>query len=96
MAASDMTGELADVRPRTGLRLLAFAYFLLFAILVLGGIAVVLFGDPRAAEPVVRFTLNESPVSVAATHPASAAPPAAPVAPPANASEPVPPPAIVP
>ena len=70
MAASSMTGDTADARPRSGWRLLAFAYFALFALIALSGIFVVLFGDPRAGEPVVRFTLKEAanPVAVAAVH----------------------------
>ena len=90
-----MTGDVTDARPRAGLRLLALAYFILFAILVLGGIAIVLFGDPHAGDRVVRFTLNEQPSNVAATpvHPAPVAPPGTPEAKP---GEPVPPPAIVP
>ncbi|MEI9885742.1 MAG: divergent polysaccharide deacetylase family protein [Rhizomicrobium sp.] len=85
-----MTGDSEEARP--GLRLLAFAYFALFAVLVLGGIAVALLGDPRAADPVVRFTLSEPPASLATTplHPADTAPAGT------KPGEVVPPPAIVP
>ncbi|HXC55200.1 MAG TPA: divergent polysaccharide deacetylase family protein, partial [Rhizomicrobium sp.] len=99
MAASSMTGDGApsDARPRRGLRLLAFGYFGLFALLVVLGIVVALFGDPRAGEPVVRFTLPQIPRSVAATplH-NTGANPVAPVAPAPRPGEPVPPPALVP
>ncbi len=76
------------------MRLLALAYFALFALLVLGGIAVVLFGDPRAAEPVVRFTLADAPASLATTplHPNGTSP----TGPDAKTGEVAPPPAIVP
>ncbi|HEX4302028.1 MAG TPA: divergent polysaccharide deacetylase family protein [Rhizomicrobium sp.] len=85
----------AGARPRTGLRLLAFAYFALFAILILFGIAVALLGDPKAGEPVVRFTIADIPNTVATTplHPANVTAPASPTPKP---GEPVPPPAIVP
>ncbi len=96
MAASGMSDDTAaGARPRSGLRLLAFAYFAFFAILILFGIAVALFGDPKAGEPVVRFTVADTP-QTAATNPPH--PPAAnPATPPtAKPGEPVPPPAIVP
>src|ERR1700710_238941 len=98
MAASSMTGEdSARARQGRGLRLLAFAYFALFAILILLGIAIALFGNPEAGEPIVRFTLAEGPSTVATTplHPAGtgavtnpAGPPGTPAAKP---GEPTPP-----
>ena len=96
MAATSMTGEPAQARPRRGLRLLAFAYFALFAALVIFGIVVALFGNPRAGEPVVRFSYPERPASVATTlvRPAQVNPP--PVTGAVPPGEPVPPPAIVP
>src|SRR6266481_1046022 len=95
MAASSMTGDFADARPRRGLRLLALAYFVFFAALVLLGIVVALFGNPRAGEPIVRFVLAPRPANVAATpvRPATGTPPANPGVKPV---EPMPPPAIVP
>lgn len=97
-----MTGSVADARPRRGLRLLAFAYFAVFATLVVFAIAVALLGDPHAADPVVRLAVTPPPEDVATTtlHPATitpATPPTpAPLAPAALPGEPVPPPAIVP
>jgi polysaccharide deacetylase 2 family uncharacterized protein YibQ len=97
MAASSMTGDTAYARPRRGLRLLALAYFAVFAGLVLFAIVVIVWGDPRAGEPMVRFTLPERPGSVA-TMPLRPLPvtPATPANPAAKPGEPVPPPAIVP
>lgn len=97
MAASSMTGDELGARPRRGLRLLAFAYFGFFAGLVLLGIAVVLWGDPRAGEPMVRFTLAQTPRNLATT-PVHLPPPnpATPENPAAKPGEPTPPPAIVP
>jgi hypothetical protein len=98
MAASSTTGD-DSARPRPGLRLLAFAYFALFAILILFGIGIAIFGNPHAADPVIRFTLTEGPSTVATTplHPAgSPTNPTNPANPTAKPGEPTPPPAIVP
>jgi polysaccharide deacetylase 2 family uncharacterized protein YibQ len=56
MAADSMSEE--GARPRSGWRLLGFAWLALFALLIAGGIAIVLLGDPRGGEPVVRFQID--------------------------------------
>lgn len=91
MAASGTTGDFADARPWRGLRPLLIAYVAVVALLVLFGIAVVLFGDPRAGEPVVRLELP-APMAKTASAPArTAAPP-----PVTAAGEPTVPPPVVP
>ncbi len=98
MAATSMTADDGSFAgARRGLRILAVAYFSLFALLVLGGILIVLIGDPRAGDPVVHIALPESPRSLAATplHPPPVNP-VSPLNPAAKPGEPVPPPAIVP
>ena len=97
MAASGTFGDDAAAPPARGARPLVIAYFALFAALILFGIAVVLFGDPRAGDPVVHLRLAQTPAKVAAVlaHPLAAPPP---LPPPANAppgETPVPP-SIVP
>src|ERR1700689_1930795 len=100
MTASGESGDVAQGRPLVGLRPLVSAYFTLFALLVLFGIAVILLGDPRAGEPVVRMVLPEMPRSIAtaAIHPTGANPPApaAPLTPQVPPGETVVPPPIVP
>ncbi|MEJ0027504.1 MAG: divergent polysaccharide deacetylase family protein [Rhizomicrobium sp.] len=93
MAASGTTGDDADASR--GARPLVIAYFAVFAALILFGIAVVLFGDPRAGDPVVRVRLPQTPAKVAAVlaHPAVPEPVAAPAA---GAGETAVPPAVVP
>ncbi|MEI9990229.1 MAG: divergent polysaccharide deacetylase family protein [Rhizomicrobium sp.] len=92
MAASGTTGDYADARPTRGARPLVFAYFALFAILILFGIAVALFGNPRAGDPVVRLRLDQTPAKAAAlAHPATPRP-----APATASGETAVPPAIVP
>jgi len=96
MAVSGTTGDDADARPTRGVRPLIIAYFAVFAALILFGIAVVLFGNPRAGEPVVRLALTEpARIATAPVHPAPL--PATPQAPPpANPEETALPPAVVP
>ncbi|MEJ0044308.1 MAG: hypothetical protein WDM81_19735 [Rhizomicrobium sp.] len=74
MAASGTTGDYANASR--GARPLVIAYFALFAVLILFGIAVVLFGNPRAGDPVVRVRLPQTPARAAAglAHPAAPAP----------------------
>jgi hypothetical protein len=102
MAAS-MTadGSFADARTTAGWRSLAFAYLGLFALLILLGVAIFIFGDPRGAQPVVRFTLPDRANDVATTPVPLGTAPQAPgtpsLTPVAKPGEPVvPPPAIVP
>ncbi len=95
MAASGISGDepLGDAPPRRGLRLLAVSYFALIALLILFGVVVVMFGDPRTGEPTVHLVLAQRP-QVAVKTPAPPVPPppaAAPVT-----GEPALPPAIVP
>jgi hypothetical protein len=63
MAANSVSGEgmVAPAGLRRGLRLLALAYLLFFALLILLGVAIAYYGDPRAGEPVVRLTIAEQP-----------------------------------
>jgi hypothetical protein len=99
MAASGMSGDFADARSSRGGLPLAVAYVAVIAALVLFGISVVLFGDPRAGEPVVRLSLSPTPAHTAATpaRPAlPAPPPQAAVAPPTGTGEPALPPSLVP
>lgn len=85
-------------RPRSGWRLLGFAWLALFTLLIGGGILVVLLGDPRAGEPVVRFRIDTllprtaHPPKLAGAQP-SATPEATPEATPGETALP---PAIVP
>ncbi len=75
------------------MRPLVIAYFALFAALILFGIAVVLFGNPRAGEPVVRLRLAQTPARMAVAPPPPL--PSRPAAP-ANPGETAVPPAVVP
>jgi polysaccharide deacetylase 2 family uncharacterized protein YibQ len=65
-------GSEADKKPaRSGARALAIAYLAFFALLIVLGIAIWLFGNPRAGEPVVRLrvvatTIAAKPRNVAA------------------------------
>lgn len=97
MAAISMTGDPASASR--GLRVLAFAWLGLFAILLLLAVAVFVFG--KAVEPVAVLTLREkkSAITVAASPPAAPGrPAAAPNAPPGTPllPVPVPPPTAVP
>ena len=100
MSASDTTGDgsVAEPLPLGGLRPLLIAYFAVFAVLILFVSGVVLLGNPRAGEPVVKLVLPQTPQALATTlHPAQAAPgPATPVAPGAKPGETALPPAMVP
>ena len=97
MAASGTIGDDAAAPPSRGARPLVIAYFAVFAALVLFGIAVVLFGDPRAGDPVIRMHLAQTPGRAAAVqaHPLAALPAPPPLNPAAPGETPVPP-AIVP
>jgi len=94
MAASGTTGDDAAAPPSRAGRALVIAYFAVFAALILLGIAVVLFGDPRAGEPVVRLSLAVPMAKTAALPSRPSAPPSAP--PQAPPGETIVPPAIVP
>src|ERR1700744_4205461 len=93
MAAISRTGDDA----RASLRLLAYAWLGVFGVLLLFVLGVVLFGDPRAGQPVVRLSL---PPRLAQHLPLAVPPPGPPppsLAPPPQPGGPVtPPPAIVP
>jgi len=89
MAAISMTGE--TVPAGRGLRALAFAWLALFALLLLLGIAVFVFGRP--VEPMAILTFPEKkPHATAATNPQhpGAPPPAAPNTPAGAPPAPVP------
>src|SRR5580692_6063900 len=95
MAASGTIGDDAAAPLSRGARPLVIAYFAVFAALVLFGIAAVLFGDPRAGDPVIRMHLAQTPARLAA----GLAHPVAPRAPPPAATasgETAVPPSIVP
>jgi hypothetical protein len=97
MAANGIGGDFADARSSRGVLLLAVAYVTVIAILVLFGIAVVLFGDPRAGEPIVRLSLSVASTNITATPVAPVHPqPQMAVAPPTRAGEPALPPSVVP
>jgi uncharacterized protein len=93
MAATSTTGDSATTGR--GLRLLAFGYLGLFALLLLLGLAVVVFGNPQAGAPVARLTLPPRP-SVASIATPGAPPGTPPGAPAPVHPVPVPPPAQVP
>lgn len=91
-------GEIVPASSRRGPRLLLFAYLFVITLLVMGGIAIAVFGDPRAGEPVVRITiagtLTRASGPSVQPNPAQTSP-----SPPqmgANPSEPIPPPVVVP
>ncbi|MEI9996359.1 MAG: divergent polysaccharide deacetylase family protein [Rhizomicrobium sp.] len=90
-------GSPADARQPRGPRLLALGYFVVLALLILFGITAVLFGDPRAGEPVLHFAMPEIAQKIAAVPvvPQAGAANAAPQ-PGQNPGDVVPPPAIVP
>ena len=58
---------------RGGLRALAIAYVVVFATLTAFGLAIVLFGNPHAGEPVVRLRIAAMAVVKHATAPTSEA-----------------------
>ncbi|HUO89786.1 MAG TPA: divergent polysaccharide deacetylase family protein [Rhizomicrobium sp.] len=91
-------GPVGSARPGAGWRLLAFAYLGVLVLLILLGIAVFVLGDPRSAEPVVRFTLPDRPRNVATAPvpqgPALPTPPSA--TPSAKPGETIVPPPVVP
>jgi len=95
-----MTDDSAEATPLGGVRPLVIAYFAVFALLILFGIAVVLLGNPRAGEPVVHLALEPPPVKAVlagSSNPTGAPPPAHPPAtPPSATGEPTLPPPIVP
>ncbi len=84
-----MTGDGSLAGARQGLRVLAFAYLAVFAVLFLFALAVVFLGNPHAGEPVIHLALPSAPPPATA-----AARPAAPT--PSATGEPVLPPALVP
>ena len=99
MAADSISadGMSATASSRLAPRLLLLAYIVFFTLLIVGAIAIVVFGNPRAAEPVVRLTIVEQTRSVAVAPPHPTVNPVTP--PPAtspNTSEPAAPPAVVP
>jgi uncharacterized protein len=61
MAASGISGEnaLGEALPRRGARFLVIGYFALVAAILLFGVVVVLFGDPRAGEPIVHLVMTD-------------------------------------
>jgi polysaccharide deacetylase 2 family uncharacterized protein YibQ len=98
MAATSRSadGTIADARPRRGPRLLALAYLVFFALLILFGLAVAFFGDPRAGEPVVRLTVTGWQHGLAKAHARPGTSGSTPNGGQAASGEPAPPPAIVP
>jgi polysaccharide deacetylase 2 family uncharacterized protein YibQ len=97
MAASGTTDDSAEAPPLGGLRPLVIAYFAVFALLILFGIAVVLLGNPRAGEPGVHLALAPPPIKaeLASGNMPGAKPAQPPTTPPA-AGEPALPPPVVP
>src|SRR6185312_12110710 len=100
MAAISMTGDSASAR--SGLRLLAFAWLGLFALLVLLGIAVFVFGKPAESVAILTFPEKKTATTIIANpeHPGATGQPNAPTVPATPgqppATIPVPPPTAVP
>jgi uncharacterized protein len=62
MAASSIAGDASPKGDaRRGLRLLAYAYLVLFALIFALAAGIALFGDPHAGDPVLRLDLSLSP-----------------------------------
>ncbi|MGZ5938403.1 MAG: divergent polysaccharide deacetylase family protein [Rhizomicrobium sp.] len=59
MAAENMNANGTPADARSRVRPLAIAYLAVFALLVLAGIAIAIFGNSRSGEPVVRLQISE-------------------------------------